>query len=224
MGMASVISVASFLSLDYLHDLGVNLLWIGPIFASPMDDNGYDVSDYYSINPKYGTMADLDRLLKEAHLRGIRILLDFPLNHTSDQHPWFQSALKDVSSPEHGYYFIQKGKKSGDKLLPPTNWKGFFATSAWKQIPGTDDFYLHIFSEKMPDVNWANPLLRERILQDREVSISIKESMASGSMRWPTSPRIFRSVIRRESPIWMAVSMIRANSRIGLNFLIIFSS
>jgi glycosidase len=149
------------LSLDYLHDLGVNLLWIGPIFASPMDDNGYDVSDYYSINPKYGTMADLDRLLKEAHLRGIRILLDFPLNHTSDQHPWFQSALKDVSSPEHGYYFIQKGKKSGDKLLPPTNWKGFFATSAWKQIPGTDDFYLHIFSEKMPDVNWANPLLRE---------------------------------------------------------------
>lgn len=148
--------------LDYLKDLGVNLLWIGPIFVSPMDDNGYDVSNYYDINPKYGTMADLDKLIKEAHERGIRILLDFPLNHTSDEHPWFQMALKDPASSERGYYFIQKGKMVNGTLFPPTNWKGFFATSAWERIEGTDDYYLHIFSKKMPDVNWANPNLRER--------------------------------------------------------------
>lgn len=151
--------------LDYLRDLGVNLLWICPIFASPMDDNGYDVSDYYQINPHYGTMADFDHLLAEAHARGIRILLDFTLNHTSDEHPWFQLALKDPASPERAYYFFKGGKKVGDKLLPPTNWKGFFATSAWERVPNSDDFYLHIFSKKMPDVNWANPSLRERYFE-----------------------------------------------------------
>jgi glycosidase len=148
--------------LDYLRDLGINLLWICPIFKSPMDDNGYDVSDYYAINPQYGTMEDFDRLLKEAHARGIRILLDFVLNHTSDEHPWFKMALQDNESKEHGYYFFQKGKKKDGKLVPPNNWKGFFATSAWEQVPNSDEFYLHIFSKKMPDVNWANPELRER--------------------------------------------------------------
>jgi oligo-1,6-glucosidase len=148
--------------LDYLRDLGVNLLWICPIFKSPMDDNGYDVSDYYQINPEYGTNADFDNLVKQAHARGIHILVDFVLNHTSDQHAWFQKALKDPSSEERDYYFFRKGKKVGDKLLPPTNWKGFFATSAWEQVPGSDDFYLHIFGKSMPDVNWANPKLREQ--------------------------------------------------------------
>jgi oligo-1,6-glucosidase len=148
--------------LDYLKELGVNLLWICPIFKSPMDDNGYDVSDYYQINPSYGSNEDLDKLLKEAHARGIRILLDFVLNHTSDEHPWFQMALKDASSKEHGYYFFQKGKVVNGKLVPPNNWRGFFATSAWERVEGSDEYYLHIFSKKMPDVNWANPELRER--------------------------------------------------------------
>ena len=129
--------------LDYLKDLGVNLLWICPIFKSPMDDNGYDVSDYYQINPEYGTNADFDNLIKQAHARGIHILIDFVLNHTSDQHAWFQKALKDPNSEERDYYFFRKGKKVGDKLLPPTNWKGFFATSAWEQVPGSDDFYMN---------------------------------------------------------------------------------
>jgi oligo-1,6-glucosidase len=151
--------------LDYLKDLGVNLLWICPIFKSPMDDNGYDVSDYYQINPEYGTNADFDNLIKQAHARGIHILIDFVLNHTSDQHAWFQKALKDPNSEERDYYFFRKGKKVGDKLLPPTNWKGFFATSAWEQVPGSDDFYMHIFSKSMPDVNWANPKLREQYYQ-----------------------------------------------------------
>lgn len=148
--------------LDYLRDLGVNLVWICPLFASPMDDCGYDVSDYYRIDPRYGTNEDFQNLIHEAHARGIRVVIDFVLNHTSDEHPWFQTALKDPNSPERGYYFFRRGRREGDKLLPPTNWKGFFATSAWKQVDGTDDFYLHIFSEKMPDVNWANPELRQK--------------------------------------------------------------
>jgi glycosidase len=148
--------------LDYLQQLGVNLLWICPIFKSPMDDNGYDVSDYYQINPEYGTNADFDELLKSAHAHGIHILLDFVLNHTSDQHPWFQKALSDPNSEERGYYFFRKGRKVNGKLLPPTNWKGFFATSAWEQVPGSEDFYLHIFSKSMPDVNWSNPKLRDQ--------------------------------------------------------------
>ena len=148
--------------LDYLRDLGVNLVWICPLFASPMDDCGYDVSDYYRIDPRYGSNEDFQNLIREAHARGIRVVIDFVLNHTSDEHPWFQTALKDPNSPERGYYFFRRGRREGDKLLPPTNWKGFFATSAWKQVDGTDDFYLHIFSEKMPDVNWANPELRQK--------------------------------------------------------------
>ena len=148
--------------LDYLRELGVNLLWICPFFASPLDDNGYDVSDYRQVNPIYGTNEDFKRLLDEAHARGIRICIDFVLNHTSDEHPWFQKALADPSSPERGYYYFRKGKRVGDKILPPNNWKGFFSTSVWKQVGDTDEFYLHIFSEKMPDVNWNNPALRQQ--------------------------------------------------------------
>ena len=148
--------------LDYLRDLGVNLLWICPLFASPMDDNGYDVSDYYKINPLYGTEEDFKQLLEEAHKRGLRVVIDFVLNHTSDEHPWFQKALEDPNSKERGYYFFRRGKRVGDKLLPPNNWKGFFSTSVWENVEGTDDFYLHIFSKKMPDVDWSNPELRDR--------------------------------------------------------------
>jgi glycosidase len=146
--------------LDYLKDLGVNLLWICPIFASPMSDNGYDVSNYYEINPQYGSMKDFDNLLSEAHKRGIRILLDLTLNHTSNECAWFQTAIKDENSPERNYYFFKKGKHVNGKLLPPNNWKGFFATSAWENVKGSDDFYLHLFTEKMPDVNWSNKALR----------------------------------------------------------------
>ena len=148
--------------LEYLRDLGINLLWICPLFASPGDDHGYDVSDYYRIDPRFGTMDDLRELLKQAHARGIRVLVDFVLNHTSDEHPWFQKALGDPSSPERSYYFFRKGRREGDTLLPPNNWKGFFSESTWTRVEGTDDFYFHIFSKKMPDVDWSNPELRAR--------------------------------------------------------------
>ena len=148
--------------LDYLRDLGVNLLWICPIFASPMDDGGYDVSDYYSVNPRYGTNEDLTALIEGAHARGMKIVLDLTINHTSKEHPWFKKAIEDPSSEERGYYFIRKGKRANGQLLPPNNWASFFATSAWERIPGTDEFYLHLFSSSMPDVDWSNPKLRER--------------------------------------------------------------
>lgn len=147
--------------LDYLGSLGVNLLWICPIFKSPMNDNGYDVSDYYAINPEYGTMDDFDKMLAKAHSLGIRIILDLTLNHTSDEHPWFQMALKDPASKERGYYFFHKGKMVDGKLNPPNNWDGFFATSAWSQVGESDDYFLHIFTDKMPDVDWSNPALRD---------------------------------------------------------------
>lgn len=148
--------------LDYLSSLGVNLLWICPIFDSPMEDGGYDVSDYSRINPRFGDIEGLKSLLAQAHNRGIRILLDLPLNHTSARHEWFQKALSDPSSKERSFYYFRKGKRVNGKLLPPNNWQGFFDTSVWENVPGTDDFYLHLFSKNMPDVNWSNPQIRQK--------------------------------------------------------------
>ena len=147
--------------LDYLAELGINLIWICPIFASPMDDNGYDVSSYYDINPLFGTNEDFKNLLDKAHRLGIKILIDLVINHTSSEHPWFKKAVSNLSSKEAGYYYFAKGIEKDGKLLPPNNWASFFGESAWSNIEGTSYFYLHIFSSKMPDVNWNNPELRE---------------------------------------------------------------
>ncbi len=148
--------------LDYLRELGIDLIWICPIFASPMHDNGYDVRDYFHVDPRFGTDEDLARLLKEAHLRGIRIVLDLAMNHTSNEHPWFLKAVEEPSSKERGYYIVKKGRYVDGKLLPPNNWGSFFSTSAWEPLPGSvDEFYLHVFAPSMPDTNWANPELRE---------------------------------------------------------------
>ncbi len=159
--------------LDYLSFLGVNLLWVCPIFDSPMEDGGYDVSDYFRINPKFGDLEDLRSLLKQAHDRGIRIILDLPLNHTSVQHAWFQKALSDPSSEERSFYYFRKGKREDGKLLPPNNWQGFFDTSVWENVPGTDDFYLHLFSKNMPDVNWSNPKVREKYCEIAEFYLNL---------------------------------------------------
>ncbi len=159
--------------LDYLSFLGVNLLWVCPIFDSPMEDGGYDVSDYFRINPKFGDLEDLRSLLKQAHDRGIRIILDLPLNHTSVQHAWFQKALIDPSSEERSFYYFRKGKRENGKLLPPNNWQGFFDTSVWENVPGTDDFYLHLFSKNMPDVNWSNPKVREKYCEIAEFYLNL---------------------------------------------------
>ena len=147
--------------LDYLKDLGVNVLWIGPIFQSPMDDNGYDISDYQDIHPDYGTVEDYDRLLEEAHKRDIKILVDLVVNHTSDEHKWFEESRKSVDNPYRDYYIWKPGKDGKE----PNNWGSVFGGSAWEYDEATDMYYLHNFSKKQPDLNWENPKVREEIYE-----------------------------------------------------------
>jgi glycosidase len=139
--------------LDYLKDLGVDLLWICPFFKSPMDDNGYDVSDYRKVDPRFGDNYDFDLLIKEAHVRGIRIIIDFVLNHTSDEHPLFIEAKNNPNSPKREYYLMLPPKYVDGNMMPPNNWKGFFSTSTWSYDEQSNLYYMHIFSKKMPDVN-----------------------------------------------------------------------
>jgi glycosidase len=150
--------------LDYIHDLGVNLIWIGPFYKSPMDDNGYDVSDFFDVDPVFGTLDDARELLSEAHKRDIKVVLDLVLNHTSDEHEWFMESRSSLNNPKRDYYIWQKGKvdKEG-KLVPPNNWGSFFEGSAWNYDETTKEFYMKIFSNKMPDLNWDNPKLREEM-------------------------------------------------------------
>ena len=145
--------------LDYLEDLGVTLLWLCPIYKSPMDDNGYDISDYYDINPEFGTMADLEELIEKAKNKGIKIIMDLVINHSSDEHAWFQEALKDPNSPYHDYY-IFKSSKDGKE---PNNWRSVFGGSVWQKVEGRDEYYFHAFSKKQPDLNWENPALRQEL-------------------------------------------------------------
>ena len=149
--------------LDYLKDLGVTAIWFSPLYPSPWKDYGYDVADYRAIHPAFGTMADFDRLMEACKKRGIRVIMDMVLNHTSDQHPWFKAALKDPKSKYRDYYIIRPGRRRGGKLLPPTNWTSCFTGPAWERIGETDEFYLHLFAPEQPDLNWENPEVRREI-------------------------------------------------------------
>lgn len=141
--------------LDYLKELGIHLVWLSPIYQSPMVDMGYDISDYKSINPRFGTMEDFETLIEEAKKRDIRIIMDLVVNHTSDQHPWFQEALKNPNSKYRDYYIFRKGK--GDNQYP-NNWTSTFTGSAWEKVPNEENmYYLHIFTKQQPDLNWKNP-------------------------------------------------------------------
>lgn len=143
--------------LDYLADLGITCLWICPIFQSPMADNGYDISDYFTIDPQFGHIDDVKELIEQAKKRGIKILLDLVVNHTSDEHAWFQAALEDETSPYRDYYIFKSGKTK------PNNWRSIFGGSVWEKIPDEDIYYYHTFDKKQPDLNWENPQLREEI-------------------------------------------------------------
>ncbi len=145
--------------LDYLQSLGVDLVWLSPVYRSPMDDGGYDISDYEDINPMFGSMKDMDRLIAEAKKRGIRLLMDLVVNHCSDEHPWFQKALREPNSEEAGYFWFVR---SGD--APPNNWASMFGGSAWEPV-GDGRWYMHLFSKKQPDLNWENPKLRRKIYE-----------------------------------------------------------
>ena len=145
--------------LDYLKHLGVDAIWLTPVYKSPMIDNGYDISDYYSINPDFGTMADFDELLAEAHQLGIRIIMDIVVNHTSTEHKWFQSALGDKNSPYRDYYIWKDPVKGAE----PNNWQSKFGGNAWELDEATGQYYLHLFAKEQADLNWENPVVREEV-------------------------------------------------------------
>ena len=147
--------------LDYIHSLGVNVIWLNPIFISPQIDNGYDISNYYRIDPIFGTMTDVEELIEKAHQLGIKIMFDFVLNHTSDQHPWFQEALHDPDSLYRDYYLWADEKETGQL---PNNWASFFGGSVWEKVPDRKEYYFHLFAKEMPDLNWKNPEVRIAML------------------------------------------------------------
>ena len=154
--------------LDEIMALGAGIIWLSPIYKSPDADNGYDISDYYSVDPKFGTMADMERLFAEAAKRDIKIILDLVINHTSDEHEWFQKS-RDSASPYRDYYIWRKGKPEakGEKpprhSLPPNNWTGFFMGEVWEYDEKSGEYYLHLFDKKQPDLNYKNPKVTEEI-------------------------------------------------------------
>ena len=148
--------------LDYLESLGVDVLWLCPIYKSPNDDNGYDISDYQDIMDDFGTMDDFDRVLKKAHSLNIKIMMDLVVNHTSDEHKWFIESKKSKDNPYHDYYMWADPDKNGN---PPNRWESCFSGSAWEYVESVGQFYLHSFSRKQPDLNWDNPKVREEVFK-----------------------------------------------------------
>lgn len=149
--------------LDYLKDLGADILWISPIYPSPFADQGYDISDYYSIDPAFGTMEDMDELIREAQKRDMYILMDLVVNHCSDEHEWFEKACADPSG-EYGNFFYIEERKEGEL---PCNWRSYFGGPVWEPLPGhPDKQYMHVFHKKQPDLNWENPAVREEVYKN----------------------------------------------------------
>lgn len=147
--------------LDYLKELGVDVLWLSPVYQSPNDDNGYDISDYQAIMEEFGTMEDFDRMLEGIHARGMKLVMDLVVNHTSDEHPWFVESRKSKDNPYRDYYIWREGKDGKE----PNNWGSCFSGSAWEYDKTTDMYYLHLFSKKQPDLNWDNPKVRDEVFQ-----------------------------------------------------------
>lgn len=147
--------------LDYLKDLGIDVIWLSPVYQSPNDDNGYDISDYQEIMAEFGTMDDWEDLLKEVHQRGMKLIMDLVVNHSSDEHKWFMESRKSKDNPYRDYYIWRPGKDGRE----PNNWRSTFSGSAWDYDSATDEYYLHIFSKKQPDLNWKNPKLRNNVYE-----------------------------------------------------------
>ena len=152
--------------LDYLERLGVDVVWLSPVYRSPMDDNGYDISDYQDIDPLFGTLADLDKLIAELHARGMRLMMDLVVNHTSDEHPWFVESRSSRDNPKRDWYWWRDprpGATPGTPGAEPTNWESHFSGPTWTWDERTSQYYLHIFSAKQPDLNWENPEVRQAV-------------------------------------------------------------
>ncbi len=148
--------------LDYLKDLGIDIIWLSPCYSSPLADEGYDISDYYNIDPRFGTMDDMEQLIAEAKKRNMYILMDLVVNHCSDEHEWFKKACEDPDG-KYGNFFYLRDKKDGEL---PTNWRSYFGGPVWEDLPGTDKQYLHVFHKKQPDLNWENPEVREEVYKN----------------------------------------------------------
>jgi oligo-1,6-glucosidase len=149
--------------LDHLKNLGIEVIWLSPFYASPNIDNGYDISDYRAVHPDFGQMADFDELLAQVHAKGMKLIIDLVVNHSSDQHTWFQEARKAKDNPYRDYYIWQKPKMIDGQNCPPNDWVSFFSGSAWDFDPLTEEYYLHLFAKQQPDLNWENPALRQEI-------------------------------------------------------------
>ncbi|RDW16723.1 glycoside hydrolase family 13 protein [Oceanobacillus chungangensis] len=147
--------------LDYIKELGIDVIWISPIYKSPNDDNGYDISDYKDIMSEFGTMDDFNELLEETHARGMKLIMDLVINHTSDEHPWFIESKSSKNNPYRDYYIWRPGKNGKE----PNNWESIFGGSAWEYDEKTDEYFLHVFSRKQPDLNWENPLVRKDLYE-----------------------------------------------------------
>lgn len=145
--------------LDYLKELGIDVIWLSPVYQSPNDDNGYDISDYQAIMEEFGTMEDFDKMIEGIHARGMRLVMDLVVNHTSDEHAWFLESRKSKDNPYRDYYIWREGKDG----QAPNNWGSYFSGSAWQHDDATDMYYLHLFSKKQPDLNWENPKVREEV-------------------------------------------------------------
>ena len=147
--------------LDYLKELGIDIIWLSPIYKSPFVDQGYDISDYYAIAEEFGTMEQFEELLAEAKKRDMYIIMDLVINHCSDQHEWFQKALADPEGEYADYFYFRKGKNGN----PPSNYRSYFGRSCWEPVPGTDLYYLHMFAKEQPDLNWENPVVRKKLYE-----------------------------------------------------------
>ena len=154
--------------LDHLASLGVGVIWLSPVYRSPDDDNGYDISDYQDIDPRYGTLADFDRLLADVHARKMRLIMDLVVNHTSDEHPWFLESRSALDSPKRGWYWWRgprAGYDASESGAEPTNWGSFFGGPAWELDAATGEYYLHLFSRKQPDLRWEEPAVRQAVYE-----------------------------------------------------------
>ena len=152
--------------LDYIKSLNVDAIWFSPLYPSPNADYGYDISDYMNIHPDYGNLDVFRQVLDGAHERGLRVFMDLVVNHSSDEHPWFKESRKSKDNPYHDYYFWRPGRRggiNGKKLLPPNNWTSLFEGGAWEYDSNLDEFYLHLFAKKQPDLNMDNPAVREEV-------------------------------------------------------------
>lgn|SRR6187402_735312 len=183
--------------LDYLEALGVDAIWISPMYPSPQVDFGYDISDYENVDPQYGTLADFDRLIAEANKHHIRVILDWVVNHTSDKHKWFLESSSSKTNPKRDWYVWNPGKKVDGKTVPPNNWESVFGGSAWEMSPKTKEFYYHEFYKQQPDLNWRNPAVEKAMFEGMQFWMD----RGVAGYRLDAVPTLFEDAQLRDEPV-----------------------